>query len=138
VDVVFLVGRVLFSAVFLLSALGHFTQSDVMAQYAQAKGVPAAKAGVLLSGVIAAVGALSVILGVWADVGALLLIAFLVPVTFMMHDFWAVEDPQAKQLEQVQFNKNVALIGGAIILFYVVNQQQDVPSGLTDALFSRW
>lgn len=137
-DIVFLVGRVLLAAIFLLSAIGHFTQADGMAQYAEAKGVPAAKAGVIGSGVIALLAAISLIFGIWTDVGALLLIVFLIPVSLMMHAFWKVEEPQAKQGEQINFNKNLALIGAALILFYVVNQGQDIPAGLTDPLFSRW
>jgi len=137
-DIVFLVGRILFAAIFLLSAIGHFAQAEGMAQYATAKGVPNAKAGVIGSGVLAALGALSIVLGVWTDVGALLIVVFLVPVTLMMHAFWKETDPQTRQVEQISFNKNVALIGGALILFYVVNQGQDIPAGLTDALLSRW
>lgn len=137
-DIVFLVGRVLLAAIFLLSAIGHLTQADGMAQYAEAKGVPAAKAGVIGSGVIALLAAISLIFGIWTDVGALLLIVFLVPVSLMMHAFWKVEEPQAKQGEQINFNKNLALIGAALILFYVVNQGQDIPAGLTDPLFGRW
>ncbi|WP_320668584.1 DoxX family protein [Patulibacter defluvii] len=137
-DIVFLVGRVLLAAIFLLSAIGHFTQADGMAQYAQSKGVPAAKAGVVGSGVIALLAAISLIFGIWTDLGALLLVVFLIPVSVMMHAFWKVDEPQAKQGEQINFNKNLALVGAALILFYLVNQGQDIPAGLTDPLFSRW
>lgn len=137
-DIVFLVGRVLLAAIFLLSAVGHFTQSKPMAQYAASKGVPAAEAGVILSGVIGLVGALSIVLGIWADLGALLLVLFLVPVSLFMHPFWKESDAQARQMEQINFLKNVGLIGGALILFYVVNQGQDIPAGITGPLFGRW
>jgi uncharacterized membrane protein YphA (DoxX/SURF4 family) len=137
-DILFLVGRIFLAGIFLLSAVGHFTQSEGMAQYAQAKGVPAAKAGVIASGVIALLAGLSLVLGVWTDLGALLLIVFLVPVTLMMHAFWQESDPQARSSEQINFNKNVALIGAALILFYLVNQSQDIPAGLSDPLFGRW
>lgn len=46
-DVLFLVGRVLFSALFLLSGVGHFTQAEQMTQYAKAAGVPAPRLAVL-------------------------------------------------------------------------------------------
>lgn len=134
-DIVFLLGRILLAAIFAFSALGHFTQADGMAQYAAAKGVPAAKAGVLASGVVAILAALSLILGVWIDLGALLLVVFLVPVSVLMHPFWKETDPQAKQTEQISFNKNLAIIGGALILFYLVNTTQQVALGLTGPLF---
>lgn len=134
-DIVFLIGRILLAVLFVLSAVGHFANADGMAQYAAAKKVPAAKLGVLGSGVLALLGGLSLILGVWIDLGALLLVVFLLPVTLMMHDFWTQTDPQVKQTEQISFNKNIALIGGALILFYAVNVMQSVPLGLTGPLF---
>lgn len=137
-DVVFLIGRILLAVLFVLSAVGHFANAEGMAQYAAAKKVPAAKLGVLGSGVLALLGGLSLILGVWIDLGALLLVLFLLPVTAMMHDFWAQTDPQVKQTEQISFNKNIALIGGALILFYAVNVMQSVPLGLTGPLFPAW
>jgi uncharacterized membrane protein YphA (DoxX/SURF4 family) len=137
-DIVFLVGRVLLALVFLLSAVGHLTQSKGMAQYAQAKGVPAAEAGVIGSGLVFALGGVGLVLGVWTDVAALLIALTLVPVSFMMHAFWKETDPQAKQGEQINFNKNLALIGGLLVVFYLVNQTQEIPAGLTDPLLGRW
>jgi putative oxidoreductase len=137
-DFVFLIGRILIAVLFVMSAIGHFTAADGMAQYAASKKVPAAKLGVIGSGVIALLGGLSLILGVWIDLGALLLVLFLVPVTVMIHDFWTAVDPQIKQTEMISFNKNLALIGGALILFYLVNVTQSVPLGLTGPLFPAW
>jgi putative oxidoreductase len=138
-DIIFLVARALLAGIFILSGIGHFAQAEGMSQYAQAKGVPAAKAGVLFSGVLALVGGLSVLLGVYPDLGALLLVVFLLPVTFFMHAFWKETDPMVKQTENIAFLKNVGLIGGALILFYVVNQTQDVAAGLlSDPLFGKF
>jgi len=134
-DVVFLIGRILFAAIFLTSAIGHFKQTDGLAQYAQAKGVPNARQGVLVSGALAFAGAVMIVLGLWTDLGALLLIAFLLPVTFMMHPFWKETDPQAKQGEQVNFHKNISLLGGAVILFWLAHAGVLLPLSLTDSLF---
>ncbi|HEY0641319.1 MAG TPA: DoxX family protein [Pseudonocardiaceae bacterium] len=102
-DVLVLIGRILFVALFLGSAVGHLTQSEAMGGYAKAKGVPAAKLSVIASGVLIAVGALMVLLGIWADLGALLLLVFLVPTAFLMHAFWKETDPQARQQELIAF-----------------------------------
>ncbi|GGK32281.1 DoxX family protein [Nocardia camponoti] len=134
-DIVFLIGRILLAAIFAFSALGHLTQAEGMGQYAASKGIPAAKAGVLASGVLALLGAISIIFGIWIDVGALLLVVFLAPVSLLMHTFWKETDPQLKQTEMIQFNKNLAIMGGALILFYFVNVTQSVPLGLTGPLF---
>ena len=115
-DVLVLMGRVLFSALFIVSAFGHFAQTDAMTGSAQSRGVPAARAAVLLGGGLLLLGGLSVLLGVWPDLGALLLVVFLVPTALLMHGFWKESDAQAKQMEQVQFFKDLALAGAALML----------------------
>lgn len=116
-DVVILIGRILFGAIFAASALGHFTKTDYMAGYAESKGVRPARPAVLLSGVVMAVGVIMVILGAWPDLGALLLVGFLLPTAFLMHAYWKETDPQAKALEQIHFNKDISLAGAALALF---------------------
>jgi putative oxidoreductase len=112
-----LIGRILFSLIFLMSGLmGHFKPET--AAYAASAGVPMASVLVPLSGVIAILGALSIILGFKAKMGAWLIILFLVPVTFWMHKFWGITDPMAMQMQMSLFMKNIALIGGALIISY--------------------
>jgi uncharacterized membrane protein YphA (DoxX/SURF4 family) len=105
-----------------------------MAGYAASRGVPMAKPATLVSGVMMLLGALSVLLGVWGDLGALLLFLFLVPTAFLMHGFWRETDPTAKQMEMVQFNKDVALAGAALAFFWVFSQDPGLT--LTGPLFS--
>jgi len=136
VDIVLLIGRILFGALFLGSALGHLTQTDAMAGYAASKGVPMAKASVFGSGVLLVLGGLSVILGLWGDLGALLLFLFLVPTAVMMHNFWKETDPQAKQMEMIQFNKDIALAGAALAFMWIFSVDPDLT--LTDSLFDLW
>ena len=108
------IGRVLFAFIFVLAAPRHFTSQA--AQYAASQGVPLAAIAVPLSGVIALAGGLSVMLGYRARVGAWLLVLFLVPVTFAMHAFWSVTDPMARQMQMVNFLKNLSMLGGALLL----------------------
>jgi putative oxidoreductase len=56
------------------------------------------------------------LLGYRAKVGAWLIALFLVPVTLMMHKFWTVHDPMMAQLQMVMFMKNVAILGGALLI----------------------
>ena len=116
-DVVVLIGRILFAPLFLVSATGHFTQTAGMTAYTSSKGVPAARVAVLGGGVLLALGGLSVLLGIWPDLGALLLVVFLVPTALMMHPFWKESEAQAKQNEQVHFFKDTALAGASLMLF---------------------
>ncbi|GBD04462.1 Inner membrane protein YqjF [bacterium HR20] len=112
-----LVGRILYSLIFLMSGLTvHFSAQGV--QFAEAHGVPAASVLVPLSGILEILGALSIILGYRAKLGAWLLVLFLVPVTFTMHAFWAVTDPMQQSIQMSMFLKNLALLGGALLIAY--------------------
>ncbi|MEU1210456.1 DoxX family protein [Nocardia sp. NPDC005825] len=135
-DVLVLIGRILFAFLFLGSGFGHLAQRESMAQYAQFKGIPMPTLAVPASGVLLLAGGLSVLLGVWADLGALLLILFLVPTAFLMHAFWKETDPEAKQGEMVHFNKDIALAGASLMLFaFFAHVGHDLGLTLTGPLF---
>ena len=110
------VGRVLYSAIFLMTILGHFSQGYV--GYAAQQGVPAAGLLVPLSGIIAIAGGLSIALGFKAKLGAWLIVIFLVPVTLAMHNFWAVSDPMMRGMQMAMFMKNVSMLGAALLIAY--------------------
>lgn len=135
-DVIVLIGRILFSVLFLNSAVGHFTHRQQMAGYASSRGVPASEVAVPASGVLLALGGLSVLLGIWADLGALLLVIFLVPTAVLMHGFWRETDPQSRQLEMIQFLKDVSLAGAALMLFAFFAHTDDLGLTITGPLFS--
>jgi uncharacterized membrane protein YphA (DoxX/SURF4 family) len=138
-DVVFVVGRVLFVLAFLFSGSTiHLLQARQGIEYARMYRVPAPELLVPLSGLMAVLGGLSVALGIWGDLGALLLVAFLLPVAFFMHAFWRETDEQTKANQMAHFMKNMALVGGALVLFYAYNQlQADAGLSITDPLFGR-
>ncbi|MEN3122226.1 MULTISPECIES: DoxX family protein [Janibacter] len=115
-DIIVLIARILFAAIFIASGIGHLTQSEAMAGYAKSVGVPAAKLSVIVSGVLMLVGSLSVILGVWGDLGSLMILVAVAPIAFLMHKYWTAEG-EARMNEQVQFNKTLSLAGGALALF---------------------
>jgi len=135
-DVLVLIGRILFVGVFLGGGIGHFRMTDAMTGFAQSKGVPAARLSVLGGGALLVLGGLSVLFGVWADLGALLLFVFLVPTAALMHAFWKESDAQAKQMEMIQFNKDVALAGAALMLFALFAHVDDLGLTITGPLFN--
>ncbi|WP_280243566.1 DoxX family protein [Nocardia abscessus] len=134
-DIVVLIGRVLFAVLFLTSALGHFTRTEAMAGYAQSKGIPMAKASVFGSGVLFGLGGLSVLLGVWADLGSLLLAITLLSTAVVMHRFWQESDPEGKQGEMIQFNKDLSLSGAALMLFAFFAHVDELGLTITGPLF---
>ena len=132
-DIAFLIARILFAALFLGSAMGHLTKTKDMSGYAAARGVPAPYLATLASGVLVLISGLMVLLGVWGDLGSILLIVFLVPTAILMHGFWRETDPTSKQMEMIQFNKDIALAGAALAFYWVF--AHDPGLTLTDALF---
>jgi putative oxidoreductase len=112
--VVVLLGRLFFAAIFLLAGPNHFAKQTI--GYAASQGVPLAFIVVPISGLLAIAGGLSILLGYRARIGAWLIVLFLVPVTFMMHKFWTVTDPMMAQIQMIMFMKNVAMLGGALLI----------------------
>ena len=108
-----LLGRILYSLMFLNSG---FLFSGMAAGYASSKGVPFASILVPFSGVMAIVGGLLIVVGYKAKLGAWLIVAFLIPVTFTMHAFWNETDPNQMQMQISNFLKNISMIGGALLI----------------------
>jgi len=111
-----LLGRILYSAIFILAAMDHFSQPAI--QHAENYGVPLASLLVPLSGIIGLVGGLSIMIGYKARYGAWLLVIFLVPITLTMHPFWGIEDPIQASLQRVMFIKNISILGAALLITY--------------------
>jgi putative oxidoreductase len=97
-----------------MAGFGHFSQQSI--GYAASQGVPMASILVPLSGVLALFGALSILLGYRAKLGAWLIVLFLIPVTFAMHKFWTVTDPMMMQMQMAMFMKNLSMLGGALLI----------------------
>ena len=110
------VGRILFAVIFITAAPRHFSAEGV--QHAAALGAPLAPLLVPISGLMAIVGGLSVASGYRARWGAWLLVAFLLPVTLVMHAFWKLHDPAAIHIQQAMFAKNMSMLGAALLIAY--------------------
>ena len=108
------VGRIALGAIFVISGFGKLTAWSGTAAYAASKGVAAPVLAIAMA--LELLGGLSVVLGFKARWGALALIVFLVPVTLVFHNFWAVPADQ-QQLQLVNFLKNVAIGGGLLIVY---------------------
>jgi putative oxidoreductase len=112
--VVVVLGRFFFALIFLMAGANHFSKQTI--GYAVSAGVPLASIAVPLSGVLSIAGGLSILLGYRAKLGGWLIVLFLVPVTLMMHKFWLVQDPMMAQIQMILFMKNVAMLGGALLI----------------------
>ncbi|GIW65549.1 MAG: LysR family transcriptional regulator [Candidatus Parcubacteria bacterium] len=118
-DYILLLSRVILGLYFLFSGFAHFKNLNMMSQYAQSKNVPAPKLAVIVTGLLLLVGGLSILLGAYIQVGVLALTIFFLPVSFMMHNFWTVQDPQMKMMEMINFMKNMAIWAGVLALLFI-------------------
>ncbi len=113
-EVLFLVGRLIVGGYYVMSASSHFLKLDMLTAYAKSKNVSLAKWAVLFSGLLLLLGGVSVLTGAYPRVGVLALTVFFLGVSFKMHNFWAVAEEQ-KMAEMVNFTKNLALLGSALM-----------------------
>jgi uncharacterized membrane protein YphA (DoxX/SURF4 family) len=118
-QIAFLIGRIIVGIYFIYSGIHHFTNLQMMAGYAGSKGVPMPKIAVPASGALVVIGGLSILLGFQPLIGVIAILLFLLPTTFMMHNFWSVTDPMQKMSEMVNFTKNWALIGYTLMLLAI-------------------
>jgi uncharacterized membrane protein YphA (DoxX/SURF4 family) len=119
-NAVLVIGRILFAFIFITSGIAHFAKLEMMTGYAKYKKLPAAKLGVIVSGIFFLLGGVYVALGFWVDLGALLLATTLIVAAVIFHNFWAEADATAKQNEMIAFNKNLSIAGGALIIFALI------------------
>ncbi len=111
-----LLGRVLFSTIFIIKSMEHFSQD--MIAHAADMGVPLAPILVPIAGIIALLGGLSILLGYKAKIGAWLLVIFLLPTSFMMHKFWQSETSFSAMMQHYCFWKNISILGAALMISY--------------------
>lgn len=115
-ELLFIVGRILFGGYFIYNAYKHFTGVKGLAGYAKMKGIPMPEISVIGTGVLMFLGGLAVITDFKPVLGMWLLVLFMVPTTFLMHTFWKETDPQARMREEIGFTKNLAIIGALLMM----------------------
>lgn len=118
-DSLLLIGRIILGGFFIYSGVNHFVGFGMMTQYAKMKGVPFPAVAQGVTGMMLLLGGSSILCGVYPTVGILLLVAFLVPVSLMMHSFWKIKDPQMRMTDKTNFMKNMALLGGILMLLAI-------------------
>lgn len=114
--ILFVIGRILFGGYFLYSGFNHLLEHDMMSGYAKSKGVPFPKLAVIVSGLFIIFGGLGVLLWIYVSWALALIIVFLLVVSLTMHNFWTDRDSATKMVNLINFNKNLALIGAALIM----------------------
>jgi uncharacterized membrane protein YphA (DoxX/SURF4 family) len=113
---ILLIGRILFVALFAYSARGHIVDHDRFVKTAGGK-LPIPYVAGWPSGAWLLVASLMMVLGIWAEIAALMLAAFLIPTTLLIHRFWTFSDPAQRRTQQGSFYRNISLLGATLIIF---------------------
>jgi putative oxidoreductase len=114
---VLLVGRVLFSIFFLYAAYGHWARRAMMMGYARQMRMPVPYVAGWPTGLWLAVGALSVAVGIWPDVGAIMLGLFVITAAAFFHRFWEIDDQTQRQTQTQLFFRNLIVLAAVLIMF---------------------
>jgi uncharacterized membrane protein YphA (DoxX/SURF4 family) len=115
-EILFLAGRLLFGGLFVYNGVNHFWNYAAIRGYCAYKHVPVPGASAVVSGLWLIVSGSSVVAGYRPEVGLVLIALFLLVVTPVIHDFWRIADPAQRLGEMVNFTKNAALTGAALIM----------------------
>lgn len=110
-----LLGRILLALIFLMSGIGKIGGFAGTAGYMASKGLPMVEVLLAITIVIEVGAAFMLILGWKARLGAAALFLWMIPVTFLFHNFWAMPADQ-QMIQQIMFMKNLGLMGGMLYI----------------------
>jgi putative oxidoreductase len=115
-DLALLVGRVAFASLFLPSGLSKAIDLQAFIYSIDGRGVPFAPVLAPLGAGLEFLCGLALLLGVQVRVASVLLLVFTVVATLVAHRFWDYAPGAARQIQQISFFKNVAIVGGFVFL----------------------
>lgn len=114
-DITTLAGRILIAVIFLISGFFKVGGYAQIVAYATAVHLPAPGVAIAAAAAVELAGGLAILVGFKTRFAAWLLFLYLIPVTYVFHNFWAVQG-QEQQMQMVNFLKNVAIMGAMLVL----------------------
>jgi putative oxidoreductase len=107
-----LAARICLCLIFFKAGISHITGFSGLVKAISSQGLPLAS--ILAAGTVLfqLLGSVSLLLGYKTNIGAILLIIFLIPATLLFHN------PIANPNEINDFLKNIGLIGGLLMVIY--------------------
>jgi putative oxidoreductase len=115
-DTVLLVGRLAMGIIFFQSGFAKLTGLGAFVGSLGNRGVPFPDFWGPVGAISEFVGGTLIILGLGTRYAAALIVIFVIIATAISHRYWEFAEP-ARRLQQGQFYKNLAIIGGALFLF---------------------
>ena len=109
------IGRVLFVLLFLPAGIGKITGFAGTVGYINSVGLPAPELATVVALLVEILGSLCLLAGYQTRIASIVLAVFTLVATFFFHNYWAAPADQAF-VAQLLFFKNIAVIGGLLIL----------------------
>jgi putative oxidoreductase len=120
VEILLVIGKVLFSYLFITSGINHFKSLDAMTGYAKYKKLPLEKPAVIASGVLLVLAPILFIFGILEVLSLVFIAVFLTATAFIFHAYWNETDATAKMNERISFNKEISLVGATLALIALI------------------
>ena len=117
VGAIVLMGRILFSVFFVRSGWGHIKRAEGMIGYARSAELPVPIVAGWPAGVWLLAASASIALGIWPDIGALMVAVFVVPAAWYFHRYWTIDDPEGRRAQALAFYRNVEILGASLVMF---------------------
>jgi uncharacterized membrane protein YphA (DoxX/SURF4 family) len=132
-----LIGRLVFAFYFgVMAGIGHFKKDQMMKGYAQQAGFPVPAVAGWVAGLWLVLGAASLGLGIWPDLGSLMIGVFVIPATLFFHRFWSFEDEGQKTFQRTAFYRNLVIFGASLVFFGTfVTLGSELRFSITGSLF---
>jgi uncharacterized membrane protein YphA (DoxX/SURF4 family) len=122
-------------ALFVVSAQGHIANHARFVATAHGR-IPIPYVAGWPVGAWLLLATLSMVLGIWPDVGALMMAAFLIPTTILFHPFWTFSDAAQRRTQRGSFFRNVSLLGATLALFAFLTITGPGKFAITASLFN--
>ena len=115
-DAVLIVGRLAMGIIFFQSGLAKLGALSAFSVNLGSRGVPFPDFWGPVGAISEFIGGTLIILGLGTRYAAALIVIFVIIATAIAHRYWEFPEP-ARRLQEGQFYKNLAIIGGALFLF---------------------
>jgi putative oxidoreductase len=117
--IAFLMGRIVVGFFYLYAGINNFIHFEEAVGYAAFKGVPVTGLAVTVANILLVIAGLSILSGYRPVAGVTAVVLFMIPVSLLMHNFWAVADPQMAIAEMRSFLSNMGLAGSTLLFLAI-------------------
>ena len=115
-DVLVEIGRVLYGGVLVILGLNNYLKLEKKTHLAETKGIPFPKTSVIISTAIITLGGFLIMINSWTVFGVVCVWVFLIPATVKVHNFWTLEAGVTREIDMLNFIKNIALLGASLVM----------------------